>query len=309
MTTDELKQKIRQTLTLNPDKKITPAELEDVMIDMVGNQPSQESVIKKELFFDDGSGEVVPVKHPDLSTQPSILPYKFAGNYVYEQMVWVDGEKFSDYNIGEIDLIKFQDYRLDIKSTILIGHHVFIVGHEHYGNCTPLPYDSSFCFNIASNDKRIFLKRNGPSSLKCKGVWVRVVWTTGPNAGEYYYYQQGYNEEVTLTLISGSSTIASFPMTLEIDGREIDWVDNRGNISLYGDLLDRFLSGKAAITVKRGANYHGTITFFNSHTNERGDMFIYPGDTFGLNSLASLAYNTYSNLMRGVSQELILVLE
>ncbi len=138
-------------------------------------------------YYDDGSGEVVPVKHPDLSTQPNILPYKFAGNYVYEQMVWVDGAKFSDHNIGEIDLIKFQDYRLDIKSAVLIDHHVFIVGHEYYSNYVPLPYDSNFCFNIVSDDKRIFLKRNGPAVPTCKGVWIRVVWTTGPNAGGYYY--------------------------------------------------------------------------------------------------------------------------
>ena len=49
-------------------------------------------------YYDDGTGEVVPIKHPDLSTQPSILPYKFAGNYVYEQMVWVDGRFTGDVN-------------------------------------------------------------------------------------------------------------------------------------------------------------------------------------------------------------------
>lgn len=40
-----------------------------------------------EEFYDDGSGQVVPVKHPDLSTQPSTLPYKFMGQYVYEQLI------------------------------------------------------------------------------------------------------------------------------------------------------------------------------------------------------------------------------
>jgi hypothetical protein len=32
----------------------------------------------------------VPIKHPDLSTQPSILPYKFMGQYVYEQLILVN---------------------------------------------------------------------------------------------------------------------------------------------------------------------------------------------------------------------------
>ena len=38
-------------------------------------------------YFHDGTGKLVPIKHPDLSTQPSILPYKFMGNYVYEQLI------------------------------------------------------------------------------------------------------------------------------------------------------------------------------------------------------------------------------
>ena len=41
----------------------------------------------KEYYYNDGSNEVVPIKHPDLSTQPSILPYKFMGQYVYEQLI------------------------------------------------------------------------------------------------------------------------------------------------------------------------------------------------------------------------------
>ena len=41
----------------------------------------------KEYYYNDGSNEVVPVKWPDLSTQPSILPYKFMGQYVYEQLI------------------------------------------------------------------------------------------------------------------------------------------------------------------------------------------------------------------------------
>lgn len=188
MTTDELKQKIRQTLTLNPDKKITPAELEDVMIDMVDNQPMQESVIKKELFFDDGSGEVVPVKHPDLSTQPSILPYKFAGNYVYEQMVWVDGSRFTG-DVREIDLIRFKDYNLEGKNNIILGHHSFVVGDTINGNYS-VSDNAWYNFVMMSDDERIFIRRIASTLPVCKGVWVRVVWTTGPNAGEYYYVAQ-----------------------------------------------------------------------------------------------------------------------
>lgn len=193
MTTDELKQKIRQTLTLNPDKKITPAELEDVMIDMVDNQLMKESVIKKELFFDDGSGEVVPVKHPDLSTQPSILPYKFAGNYVYEQMVWVEvNDALAQSN--EFDLIRFRDYNLPEGPCIIIDHHVYIVKDTSSGYAPEL-LDSYFRFNIASDNQRIFLSRNGTNTPVCEGIWVRVVWTSEPKSGGYYYAQEDKQED------------------------------------------------------------------------------------------------------------------
>ena len=45
------------------------------------------SITLNDEYFDDGSGQLVPIKHPDLSTQPSILPYKFMGQYVYEILV------------------------------------------------------------------------------------------------------------------------------------------------------------------------------------------------------------------------------
>jgi hypothetical protein len=48
------------------------------------------SITLNEEYYDDGSDQLVPTKHPDLSTQPSILPYKFMGQYVYEQLIPVN---------------------------------------------------------------------------------------------------------------------------------------------------------------------------------------------------------------------------
>ena len=53
---------------------------------------SKISITLNEDYYDDGSGALVPVKHPDLSTQPSILPYKFMGQYVYEQLIPITPE-------------------------------------------------------------------------------------------------------------------------------------------------------------------------------------------------------------------------
>ena len=46
------------------------------------------SYIKQPLYtIDEEGGNILPALHPDLSTQPSILPYMFMGNYVYEQLI------------------------------------------------------------------------------------------------------------------------------------------------------------------------------------------------------------------------------
>lgn len=54
------------------------------------------SITLNDEYYDDGSGQLVPIKHPDLSTQPSILPYKFIGQYVYEQLIPVTKEETSN---------------------------------------------------------------------------------------------------------------------------------------------------------------------------------------------------------------------
>lgn len=194
MTTDELKQKIRQTLTLNPDKKITPAELEDVMIDMVDNQPRQGSVIKKELFFDDGSGEVVPVKHPDLSTQPSILPYKFAGNYVYEQMFYINEE------ISELShLLHLTGDLIGINDGIVILESSFS-GETNEGLIKTREHE--IIVQGGAEGTLIEVAPNGPDSFTevYKNGWVRLVWTTKPKAGGYYYSAQ----ETKLTFVNNT---------------------------------------------------------------------------------------------------------
>lgn len=58
------------------------------------------SLTHNEEFYDDGSGQLVPTKHPDLSTQPSILPYKFMGQYVYEQILPYKKETYTFEEIG-----------------------------------------------------------------------------------------------------------------------------------------------------------------------------------------------------------------
>lgn len=57
------------------------------------------SISSLDEYYDNGSGQLVPLKHPDLATQPNILPYKLVGNYVYEQLIAIPEDlKFSTSN-------------------------------------------------------------------------------------------------------------------------------------------------------------------------------------------------------------------
>lgn len=184
---EDLKQKIKLALTENPDKKITPAELEEALLSMadsIGEHPEQGSIIKNELFFDDGSGEVVPVKHPDLSTQPSILPYKFAGNYVYEQMFYVTSKQIYDsLDAGHIVELG----KTEIQNVLVIDS--FISCATHYGNTRTAP--SSFIIYGTANSIELYVQSlEDASALIDEGLescWIRVVYTTKPKAGGYYY--------------------------------------------------------------------------------------------------------------------------
>lgn len=57
-----------------------------------------DTIIDSELYYNDKTGEVVPIRHPNISTQPSILPYKFAGNYVYEQLIVLENPATESYS-------------------------------------------------------------------------------------------------------------------------------------------------------------------------------------------------------------------
>ena len=126
-----------------------------------------------EEFYDDGSGKLVPVKHPDLSTQPSILPYKFMGQYVYEQLI-----------------PKSQLYiQADILSSIANIHNVIAVKEPifleacYIGNNGALRQSEIEVFEDEFGNKTYnFMK---PLS---NTEYLRIVYTSMPEEGGYYGY-------------------------------------------------------------------------------------------------------------------------
>ena len=112
-------------------------------------------------YHDDNSGKLVPVKHPNLSTQPSILPYKFAGEYVYEQIWYVRGKDI----VGDTAEV--------VSNTI--SENVLLLESVVSEITTSGSKITNLCETYAEGSK-IYTK----GLLKDKHYWVRAVWTTNP---------------------------------------------------------------------------------------------------------------------------------
>lgn len=218
MTKEELKQSIRLALTENPDKVITPAELEEALMAIIDNRAD---ILQDLQYFDDGTGEVVPVKHPDLSTQPSILPYKFAGNYVYEQMVFVTS---AQSNNDSVTLIRFSDFGLKDGKKILLDYSICQMGDEGgfidiYGT---LP------FRIVAKNDKIVLDR--VSGTETPDMWIRVVWTDVPTGGIYYYSRNKYNLYI--------NTPQDYPLSLHFGGNTFSMIEGK----VPDAIVERFIT-------------------------------------------------------------------
>ena len=106
---------------------------------------SKTSITLNDEYFDDGSGQLVPVKHPDLSTQPSILPYKFMGQYVYEQLIpvkrglriiansfsvekpmIVSAAMFNRYSFANIDVVAVNSTSMLLKEELSIDGYLCV---------------------------------------------------------------------------------------------------------------------------------------------------------------------------------------
>ena len=137
----------------------------DMRLRKIGSNKT--SITLNEEYYDDGSGQVVPIKHPDLSTQPSILPYKFMGKYVYEQLIPKDA--IADYggHFINTDVIAAND--MYILEAVAIGKT-----NTTYIDCN---IDSEYGVAV-------------PGFNHDKHDYLRIIYTSMPKESGYY----GYNE-------------------------------------------------------------------------------------------------------------------
>ena len=117
-------------------------------------------ITKYNEYYDDGTNKLVPIKYPDLSTQPSILPYKFMGNYVYEKLIpWADLDNNSYSLKGFINPV--------CEDTAVI---LYVAGIDVGGTCVPMESDN--------------LKLNGDALKDFK--WVMIRYTGVEKSNNYY---------------------------------------------------------------------------------------------------------------------------
>ena len=130
-------------------------------------------VESSEEFYDDGSGQLVPIKHPDLSTQPSILPYKFMGQYVYEQLIPKSGLFIQTGVLSSI---------ANKRNVIAVKEPIFLEAW-YIGNNGALRQSEIEVHEGEFGDKEYHFM-NPLSNIE----YLRIVYTSMPEEGGYYGY-------------------------------------------------------------------------------------------------------------------------
>lgn len=72
-----------------------------------------------ERFYRDNNDKITPIRHPDLSTQPNILPQKFSSNYIFEQILFMGSD------IKGNEFVLKLPFNPDISNPMVISSSVF----------------------------------------------------------------------------------------------------------------------------------------------------------------------------------------
>lgn len=194
------------------------------------------SITLNDEYFDDGSGQLVPIKHPDLSTQPSILPYKFMGNYVYEQLIpmvfragaWLIESTaaaaipVSGMSILEISAVTRYKGMLMLMQVKSLNYR-----------------DEGIYLNFGDNDEGC--PRISDVKFSIDNVYARVVYTSMPEENGGYYYGYGNELPTTGILIEYLSDDIDNIKGFSIEGRSAEAIhigDNYWLIDVFPSALD-----------------------------------------------------------------------
>lgn len=273
----------------------------------------REGIIQTSLkYYDDGTGEVVPIKHPDLSTQPSILPYKFAGNYVYEQMMWfprpqseINGDNYQftiETKIGETVGANLDngDNALLLKCDCTAVYNDG-AGHQHTSIITDY---KAYCFlshcDIAFNDYSFY------NETDFKGCWFRLQYCLAPKAGGYYYggYYGAYNhdyfsvrtpfgDDKEYTIQFEHHNMEPKELEISINGEPWQKITTSEKLTVKGNSVIRFAGYNA--TYSDGQNNYMRLMTSGANTGN----FVIEGDILSL--VYGHDYLSYDELPEGTT--------
>lgn len=160
----------------------------DAIFDPIAGSDTEENKTDEVLttlqYYDDGSSEVVPIKHPDISTQPNILPYKLAGNYVYEQLISIPNDiKFSTSNgyiKFSIDAPKWEIEKPSVLKATLMSSNVASVNESQM--CMPcIVSNAGDSLSVYVSDVLLAEKES------LKDLWLLLEYSSFDARGGYYY--------------------------------------------------------------------------------------------------------------------------
>ena len=225
-----------------------PIESESVIDGAITSEKlSQELRDEISGYHDDGSGNLVPVKHPDLSTQPSILPYKVGGSYVYEQLICLlDGNLSEDSDFPTL-ISGSIPWAPEVQNPRILSASFFT--DTNPSASTPVTV-------IAHNTRievfiwRIPLIASGSLPLSdgtMPNGWLRIEYTDFKDAGSNYYYSyQGEEKLGELHIVYDTENYDSSLVLALYEGRAND------GIPLYGDIISR-----CDVEVPKGVRLNG----------------------------------------------------
>lgn len=218
------------------DGAITPDKLSQELRDEISG------------YHDDGSGNLVPVKHPDLSTQPSILPYKVGGSYVYEQLICLSDGNLSEDSDSPTLISGSIPWAPEVQNPRILSASFFT--DTNPSASTPVTV-------IAHNTRievfiwRIPLIASGSLPLSdgtMPNGWIRLEYTDFKDAGSNYYYSyQGEEKLGELHIVYDTENYDSSLALALYEGQTNDY----GTL-VYGDIISR-----CDVDIPKGVRLHG----------------------------------------------------
>ena len=170
------------------------------------------------LWLTKTNGQKNPVSHPNLSTQPSILPQRFGTYLMYELLI-----PYVIEDRGANQSIAYFDTSVVPKNAVIIEGSVFNETH-----CEPINWTKGIdSVNINSNSGGILIQKN--SDFIPDFALIRY-YISGASGG-YTYYQESNKEYLYWRLIKNS-----LYALVDKDGKRINYQNSGYFFNNAGDL-------------------------------------------------------------------------